>query len=186
MAAGAQHGGARPWLFPFLPRFFRYDEEVNEATGLTIDGYAKATTFMAAIFFGPALLELAKEIVASKCDGDGNGQTIGDDSEYSECIDNTRIYGFKPTSLLTNIATIAGLIASFMLPILGAIVDHTSYRKQLGMYSAAALSLIKVAEVGLSVRTWFPIVCIQTASVILYHVHNVSVCKFIRISTSMH
>jgi MFS transporter, UMF1 family len=159
----------RPRIFPLLPKLFRYDDDVNEATGLTIDAYAKATMFMASVFFGPALLQLGKDIVAIKCEGNLDDEV--------DCETNTRVYGFKPTSVLTNIAVFAGLIASFLLPILGAIVDHTSYRKQLGMFSAMALTLIKVAEIGVSIRTWFPIVCIQTLSIICYHVHNVSVCK---------
>lgn len=151
--------GSRPMFFKYLPKLFRYDHAPIEATGCTIDMWARATIFMASIFLGPALLGLASNEAQSSCD-----------AEEAEC-DDARVYGFKPSSLLTNIAIVAGLIATILLPLFGAITDHTPHRRSVGGWSAAGLIIIKIVELALSQKTWFVVAWLQVASSILYQLH---------------
>ena len=142
----------------FVPRFFRYENGPLEAVGLNIDFYTRATILMSSIFLGPALLELA-----SKAAGCGNEQ---------DC--NNRIHGMKPSSLLSNIAIFSNVLVAILMPLFGALVDHTPYRRQVGVYSALALTIVKGIETTISSKTWFAIACLQVVAYILYNVHITS------------
>lgn len=135
-----------------LPRPLRFDKAPIEATGLAVDIFARATIIMSSLFLGSALLELA----SADCDP-------GD----AEC----RVYGFRPSSLLTNIAVISGVLVSLFLPLFGAIVDHTNYRRQVGAYTAVGLVVVKAIETCVGPRTWFFVACLQVVSSILYNPH---------------
>jgi MFS-type transporter involved in bile tolerance (Atg22 family) len=112
---------------------------------------------MSSLFIGPALLQLSNE--AAGCTG-------GDD----DCPN--KIYGFKPSSLLSNIAILSGLAASITLPLFGAIVDKTPYRKQVGIISAVMLTVLKGVEVSVSIKTWFFVSLLQVLSGALYYIHT--------------
>ena len=152
--------------------FLLYPYSCIEANGCLIDVYARATIFMSSFFVGPALLKLASS-QAIKIDGCLEG-----DKEYDECVKASRIYGFKPSSLLTNMGAIASLIAVVALPIFGAVVDFTSYRRQVGMYTAFGVTLIKVFELGLGPSTWFFVVCLQIISNLLYQTHSATMYSY--------
>jgi UMF1 family MFS transporter len=139
----------------WVPRCLRYDHGPVEATGLALDFYARAYILMSSIFLGPALLELATE--AANCESEQN------------C--DARIYGMKPSSLLSNIAIMSGLLASFSMPIIGAVVDHTSYRLQVGKYSGYILSTVKLIEALVSSSTWYYVAWLQVLSGLFYYAH---------------
>jgi len=121
---------------------------------------------MAAFFVGPALLRLAKQqaIELNGC--------LEEDDNYDECVETARIYGFKPSSLLTNMKSIASFTSMLLLPLFGAVVDFTPYRKQVGLVTAFAVVLIKVFELVLGPNTWLFVVCIQVLSDLLYQFHT--------------
>jgi hypothetical protein len=79
---------------------------------------------MSTIFLGPALLRLAQD--ASVCDEDGSGL-----SSSSLC----RVYGRRPTSLLTNIGVFGGILSTALTPLFGEIVDHTPHSLHVGRIS---------------------------------------------------
>ena len=147
-----------------VPRLFRYDDGPPEATALALDIFARATILMSSIFLGPALLELASEAVVRECQHlDGEQQTA--------CVEDGRIYGFYPSSLLSNIAIASGLLSSVAMPLFGAIVDHTSYRWKVGAFSSLGLVVVKGVESMVSSATWFPVACLQVLSAILFNMH---------------
>ena len=142
----------------FAPWCFRFDNAPPEATGLAVDFYARATILMSTILLGPALLQLASE--ASGCSGE-----VG-------C--NNRVYGMRPSALLSNIAILSNLLVALLMPLFGAVVDHTPYRRQVGMYSAFLLTLVKGIETTISSKTWLLISCLQVLAYVLYFVHITS------------
>lgn len=146
----------------YMPRLCRFDSSI-EATAVALSTFARATILMASVFIGPALLELATEEAVRIC-GDGN----------LECTETARVHGFLPSSILTNIATIAGLVSALILPLAGAIIDHTPHRRLVGLCSALALSIIKGVEIGISSDTWFAVAWLQLASVILLQLLTVA------------
>jgi MFS-type transporter involved in bile tolerance (Atg22 family) len=57
------------------------------------------------------------------------------------------------------------------MPLFGAIVDHTRYRRQVGAFSAFALAIVKGVEVMVGPRTWFFVALLQILSSVLYSIH---------------
>ena len=64
------------------------------------------------------------------------------------------------------------MLAAVILPLFGAIVDHTPYRRKVGIWSAVLLAVIKGVEAVVSARTWFFVAILQTISGALYFVHT--------------
>lgn len=156
-----------------VPWFFRFDRAPIEATGLSIDMYTRATIVMSSLFLGPALLELASDQVKGEC------QQFSEDTEhYGACLDEVRIYGFKPSSLLSNIAVAGGILGAFILPPFGAIVDRTPYRKQVGMYSAVLITVVKPIELMIGPDTWFVIAWLQIFTAVLFCIHISSIFAY--------
>mmetsp|Transcript_32673 Transcript_32673/g.48382 ORF Transcript_32673/g.48382 Transcript_32673/m.48382 type:complete len:506 (+) Transcript_32673:158-1675(+) len=149
----------RPFFFSRIPKFLRFDNAPIEATGCAINMWGRATLLMASIFLGPALLELAS-IQAQK----QSSCEIDDD----DCLGNAKVYGFKPSSLLANIATVSGVMSAVSSPIVGAIIDHTPHRRLLGVITASLLTLIKIIEIGVLSSFWFIVAWMSIASAILF------------------
>lgn len=156
----------------FSSKYLLYQDSPTEATGCAIVMYGRATIFMSSFFVGPALLKLASReaIDIAGC--------LAEDEDYDECTNAARIYGFKPSSLLTNMGTIASLFSVISLPIFGAVVDFTPYRRQIGMFTAFGLAFIKIFELGLGPTTWFFVVCLQIISSFLYQTNSATVLTY--------
>jgi MFS-type transporter involved in bile tolerance (Atg22 family) len=162
------------YISSHIPRFLRFDGAPVEATGLSVDMYTRATIVMSSLFLGPALLELAKEDVRDQCI-----HYPEDSMEWTQCIDNTRIHGFKPSSLLSNIAIAGGMMGAFILPPVGVIVDMTPYRRQVGMYSAFLLTLVKPIELMIGQSTWLAISWLQVITGFLFCIHISSIFAYV-------
>jgi UMF1 family MFS transporter len=149
----------------YVPRWMRFENAPIEANGLAVDIYARATILMSSMFLGPALLELANDAAQLACLESGSEESCGDDA---------KIYGFRPSSLLSNIAILSGVACSVALPFIGALVDHTPYRRQVGAYSALALVVVKASEVMVGEHTWLLVAMLQVFSAIFFSFHNTS------------
>ena len=143
----------------YIPRCMQFD--TLHANGLAIDISARATITMSSLFLGPALLELANNEVAA----------CGD-----QC--NGRVYGFRPTSLLSNIATVSSILVSVTLPLVGAVVDHSPYRKQVGAYTAAGMVLCKLIELSVGPSTWFFVSVMQVVFLVLFSFHMTAIYAY--------
>lgn len=86
---GAKVDAPLPLVMRRIPRCLRFDNGPLEATGLSFDAYARGAVLMSSLFMGPALLTLANDAAQEKCNDCG--------------VDDARIYGMKPSSLLSNI-----------------------------------------------------------------------------------
>jgi hypothetical protein len=92
------------------------------------------------IFLGVALLRTAK--ISVGCEVSCEGADCPEDPiELADC--NEKVFGFKPSSLLAVMGMIVGLLAAITMPVIGAIVDHTSYRWKIGAVSGFLLVLKK-------------------------------------------
>ena len=72
------------------------------------------------------------------------------------------VYGQSPVSLIANIAVISGLLAAFFMPIIGVILDFTSYRRFVGVSFSVIFTIIQAAQIGISQKTWFPMAILQS------------------------
>jgi MFS transporter, UMF1 family len=122
-------------------------------------GMYKGVLYMANIFLGASLLYLASK----------EANCLTDEDEVDgEC--NNRVYGFLPSSLITNIAVISGLTAAFLMPVMGAILDYTPYRRMVGLASAIAITVIQAIQIGTVSSTWFAMSLLQALASILTQV----------------
>mmetsp|Transcript_15105 Transcript_15105/g.19149 ORF Transcript_15105/g.19149 Transcript_15105/m.19149 type:complete len:500 (-) Transcript_15105:118-1617(-) len=132
---------------------------VDDATGFQYFRLGNGAVIMSNVFLSRSLIELARIAAEANCENAEN---------EDEC--DGKIYGFKPSSLITNIATIAGLLAAFLLPVVGAIVDYTDHRKVLGATTAALLIAIQAVQIYTVQDTWFVMAILQAINSFFYQV----------------
>jgi MFS transporter, UMF1 family len=130
----------------------------------TLDASARGTLIMGgAVFVSTAMLKLARE--AAGC------------VEGEECLG--RVYGMRPSSLLTNIVTIVGLISAVSMPLVGSIIDHTKYRRQVGRVSASILTALILLQVILLEHVWFGAAILQVFVAYTYSIHLCAVYAYL-------
>jgi UMF1 family MFS transporter len=149
-----------------------------EATGLALSSMARGAVSMSTIFLGPALLRLAKNASraadGSICDDRDDDENNADEYDESSC----RVYGMRPTSLLTNIGIIGGLLSCVLTPYFGSIIDHTNHRLLVGRTSALILSCIKGIEIFVGRHTWHAVSLLQVANMAIYNAYLVTTYSY--------
>lgn len=116
------------------------------------------------LFLATSLLTLAQR--SSGCSFDDEG-----------C--DSRVYGFKSSSLITVTATISGLLASFLLPFFGAMIDYTNHRKLIGSCIAGLLITIQAVQIGTVQATWFPMAVLQAINGFLHPLLRLSAFSYL-------
>jgi UMF1 family MFS transporter len=93
-----------------------------------------------------ALVELAT--IAAGCE-------IGAD----ECTG--KVYGLNPVSLISGIPVISGVLGAFFMPIIGVILDFTSYRRFVGILFSVIFTVIQAVQIAIGKQTWFAMAILQ-------------------------
>eukprot|EP00586_Coscinodiscus_wailesii_P001508 CAMPEP_0172483266 /NCGR_PEP_ID=MMETSP1066-20121228/10178_1 /TAXON_ID=671091 /ORGANISM="Coscinodiscus wailesii, Strain CCMP2513" /LENGTH=563 /DNA_ID=CAMNT_0013247025 /DNA_START=102 /DNA_END=1793 /DNA_ORIENTATION=+ len=137
------------------------------AKGCCALGSVRGSIIMTNLFLSTALIRLAESEVKSRCAT--NSQTCDDDT----------VYGFKPSSLITNISVISGVLTAFFMPIIGAILDFTSHRRLTGMISAAFMTVIQGVQIGTLQSTWFPMAILQAVAGFFYNVQVLATFSYL-------
>ena len=120
---------------------------------------------MSNIFLSTALIYLASEEVGCVEEVDGQMKATENCDE--------KVFGvFRPAALITNIATVSGLLSALFMPVAGAIIDYTSHRKTTGVVSAQILTLIQIVQIGTSSSNWFAMAILQVFMGVAYHVQG--------------
>jgi MFS-type transporter involved in bile tolerance (Atg22 family) len=144
----------------------------KEALGFALDGVARIVGFIAAaVFLSTAIINLAKQDAGCIIYATDNEQIV------PEC--NARVYGLRPSSLLTTYGTIVGLISAFSLPIVGAVVDYTPHRKLIGFVSAALQLCFIFVQIFLTKSNWFPMTIVQVGSAFVGWMHTLVVFAYL-------
>lgn len=128
----------------------------QEARALGYNHVAQGAFLIGTIFTMTALLRLA--INQAGC------SQLPDDVQCEN-----RVYGSKPSSLLNLMTTFSGLIGGILMPLVGAIVDHTNYRRAVGIGSAVGLVCNSLISICISERTWFFVAIVATNP--FYYIH---------------
>jgi len=131
--------------------------DVKEARGYNWLGVGRGPIIMSNLLLSSALLQLANE--AAGCDEITETETV-----------SCKIYGFRPSSLISNIAIIAGLMSAFTMPIIGAMIDYSSHRRNIGIFSAGLMILIQAIQIGIGGSTWFAMALLQAIAAFIYQV----------------
>eukprot|EP00588_Corethron_pennatum_P009087 CAMPEP_0194270134 /NCGR_PEP_ID=MMETSP0169-20130528/4184_1 /TAXON_ID=218684 /ORGANISM="Corethron pennatum, Strain L29A3" /LENGTH=149 /DNA_ID=CAMNT_0039012069 /DNA_START=43 /DNA_END=489 /DNA_ORIENTATION=+ len=125
------------------PSCLEYDVPAQQ--GVLLDAMPRGGLVIANIFLLSALIDLAKE--AAGCPSDNR-----EADEWIKCAKT--IYGFKPTSLATGMASTGTFITAFLSPIIGATIDSTNYRWEIGMLTAAILFVANLFQCFISLNLW--------------------------------
>ncbi|KAL7473005.1 hypothetical protein ACHAXS_013380 [Conticribra weissflogii] len=131
-----------------------------EARGWAYDAVGRSLSFIGnAAFVGTAVVQLAR--IDAGCD-----------PEDAECSGRTQYAGIRPSSLLALYNVIVGLASSALLPLLGAVVDHTSVRRLIGRISAIIYCATLFPMIFLSESTWFAVAILLIISAFVGWIHS--------------
>jgi MFS-type transporter involved in bile tolerance (Atg22 family) len=89
------------------------------------------------------------------------------------------IYGVQPSSLLTTSSAIAGVTSALLMPVFGAIVDHTEHRKLVGVISGIMAVGAVGAQMSISEDTWFFVLIMDAIGGFSLIVHAASVFAYL-------
>ena len=143
----------------------------KEANAWAYDSMARGVLLISAVFMGTALLGLASD--AAGCDVNLLNQS--DDAETCR----QQIYGFVPSSLLTVMTTVSGLVGAAVMPLVGAMVDHTPHRYRVVQITAILLIMINATQIMISTTTWFAVAVLQTIGPVVFLIHLVVVYAYL-------
>lgn len=138
----------------------------QEAEGWGWASAARGFLLMGGLFLSPALLSLAE-----------NDAGCGDLDKGEECTGRT--YGIRPSSFLTTIGAIGGFCGAILMPITGAIVDHTQYRRAVLIVTSLALIVFNYIQICISEETWFFIAILQLAGGPVFYIQSVVLLAYI-------
>lgn len=145
---GSGHTNAPSWIswleIPFQVADPATGRKLPEVTGWAMDSAGRGPLNLVGSYVGTAILRLAIKEAGGP--------------------DNPIKWGLKPSSLLTLMSSVIGVIAALLMPITGAMVDHTPHRRILGIVSGIfAVGLIGVqASISVERNNWFFILVIDT------------------------
>uniref|UniRef100_A0A7S2A352 Major facilitator superfamily (MFS) profile domain-containing protein n=1 Tax=Ditylum brightwellii TaxID=49249 RepID=A0A7S2A352_9STRA len=148
---------------PFQIKSLYGGPNLTEATGWAMDSAARGPLNQAGSFVGTALLRLA--LAEAGCE---NPRTC-----------TTKVYGFKPTNILTMSSVVVGLASAILMPIVGAIVDHTKYRKFMGALTAFLVCFVTGLQLIISQDTWFPVLILEIFGGFFFIAHLTSTMAFL-------
>lgn len=126
----------------------------KEALAWAVDVSGRSISFIgAAAFLAPTLLHLAKE--AAGCETEvPEGET-----QVPEC--DGRVYGIRPSSLLTTYTVVIGITSATLMPLMGSLVDFTPHRRLFGRYVSILYCLLLFPQIFVSENTWFMVSILQ-------------------------
>lgn len=81
---------------------------------------------------------------------------------------NARVYGQSPAALIANIAVFSGLLSACFMPLVGAMVDYTPYRKPIGVSVAVVMIVVQAVQIATIPSTWFAMAILQGIAGFLY------------------
>mmetsp|Transcript_26378 Transcript_26378/g.45013 ORF Transcript_26378/g.45013 Transcript_26378/m.45013 type:complete len:514 (+) Transcript_26378:212-1753(+) len=143
---------------------FRFGGNV-ESQGYALMTVARGGIVMSNIFLSTAFIRLASD-------------SAGCDSESEEECD-AKVYGFRPSSLITMIAVVSGVLSAFLLPFIGAVVDYTPYRRAVGIGSALFITAVQGIQIWLTDDTWFPMAILQAINGFMYMVQVLAIYAYL-------
>lgn len=125
----------------------------KEALAWAVDTTGRAVSFVAAgAFLAPALIRLAKEAAGCVTEPLPSG-------EVPEC--EGRVYGLRPSSLLTTYTIVVGVSSAALMPLMGSIVDYTKHRRLLGRVFAFLACIFMFPQIFIGENTFFMVAILQ-------------------------
>jgi len=168
----ASGGWNAPWFLSFIEYPFHVKDPVDgtklpEAAGWGMDSAARGPLNQIGGYVGSAIIRLAAKDV-------GCVSPRGCDIAVRGGI-------LKPSSLLTATSTIVGIVGAILMPFVGAIVDHTTHRKLLGITSGFLVVLVAGLQIMISVEpnNWLFILILDAIGSFGLLVHTTAVFSYL-------
>ena len=119
---------------------------------------------MGNVFFSVAFLELAERDV-------GCGYLYADDvdDDPPECKEKYR--GIRPANIYILVTSAAAVVVAILVPLVGAVVDNTRFRKSVAAGSKAILAAISLVQTSLNRDNWFIMTVLQVPAIAMYMTH---------------
>ena len=133
---------------------------VPEAKGYALLAMGRGVAVMGNVVLNAALLELAQR--AAGCPTGEELKSLHNNESEEEYTCPNKVYGQNPLALISNIAVITGLLSALFMPIIGVILDFTSYRRFIGIGFSIVFTLIQIIQIGIGPRTWFAMSILQS------------------------
>lgn len=118
---------------------------------------------MSNIFMPLAILELAKR------DADC---PIVDDDDPPTC--KGRSHGMRPANIYNVIATAGAVAVTLLLPVVGAIVENSRFRKEVACTSLVVTMLIQGVQIFINRSNWFSMAVLQVFAIAAAAIHSVA------------
>jgi MFS-type transporter involved in bile tolerance (Atg22 family) len=145
------------WLeFPFHVPDPVTGQKLPEAAGWAMDSVGRGPLNQVGSYVGAAILRSASR--------EAGGGTV---------------YGFKPSSLLTLSTSLVGVVAALMMPIVGAVVDHTRYRRFMGIASGFLSVAFIGGQIFINENNWFAMLIVDACQTFVYLIHTTSVFAYL-------
>ncbi|GAX17521.1 hypothetical protein FisN_18Lh166 [Fistulifera solaris] len=148
--------------------WYKFDN-VTMSRGYCTLGIGRGALVMSNIFLSTSLILLASE--EAGCLNEERDEVVDD------C--DKKVYGFKPISLISNIAIMTGVLSALFMPLAGAMIDYTSFRRQVGICVAVLMILIQAVQIYTVSSTWFPMAMLQALAGFLYQVQVLAVYAYL-------
>ena len=110
------------------------------------------------LFLAVALLRLAEK--SAGC------VDLKDDEECEN-----RVYGMRPSSLLTTATSATGVLGALILPPIGALIDRSPRRRGVGIATSIIIVFLSASNLMISEHTWFIVLMLSVAGSIFYFIH---------------
>ncbi len=139
------------------------------AKGYNWLGTGRGPIIMTNIFLSSAFIHLASEEVGCTEEVYNVNSNTTEWQVVEDC--DVKVYGlFSPSALVTNIATISGVLSALFMPVIGAIVDYTPHRWAVGVVMAVLIILIQGAQTFTNSQTWFAMSILQAFAGFFYQI----------------
>mmetsp|Transcript_16208 Transcript_16208/g.21007 ORF Transcript_16208/g.21007 Transcript_16208/m.21007 type:complete len:548 (+) Transcript_16208:50-1693(+) len=144
-----------------------------ETVGFVFVGsFSVGVTIMSNLFISAALLELALKEA-------GCGYLFADDVDDDPPSCKKKVYGMHPANLYLVMATIAALTIACLNPFIGALIDHTRFRKSLAAGTLFSLAIIQFVQMSISKDTWFFVMILQIPAIAGYFLHSATYSAYL-------
>jgi len=172
-----------------------YDKN-PEVLGYILNGPGRGTLYTSYVFLSVAMQELAfldAGCTSTVCPVMNGTQPyreeyyLEDDDKYSfddeflndyyECKNKTN--GFRPSSLMALMMTVASIMSVLGLPIVGAAVDFTPHRKLIGQVLISIAVVGNAVQVGISQDTWIYMAALQAALKLVIDGHQLCMFSYV-------
>lgn len=148
------------------------DESNSNTKAVAIAHIPRAAAFCSlSVYFSGAMVRIATQ--AAGCETD----PLPGESTVQPCM--KKIFGLKPSSMLSLYILILGIVVSIFLPTLGAMLDSSNYRRGVGRVVSLLITIITCILSFISKGNWIFMMILQIFNSLLLEVEYCIILAYI-------